>query len=93
MEKKVKFTAVIHEGSGGGAFVPVPFDIKKEFGKGRVKIKATFDKEPYRGSIVNMGFKNEDGTICYIIGVLKAIRKKIGKDIGDTVEVEIEILD
>ncbi len=92
MENRIKFTATIHEGNGGGAFVPVPFDIKKEFGKGRLKVNATFDGEPYSGSIVNMGFKNEDGSTCYILGILKAIRKKIGKDIGDTVHVEVEII-
>ncbi len=89
----ITFTAPICKGSGGGAFVPVPFDIKKEFEKGRLKVNATFDNEPYSGSIVNMGVRNEDGSVCYILGILKAIRKKIGKDIGDFVEVTIEIID
>ncbi len=93
MESKFQFQASIHEGKGGGAFVPVPFDIKKEFGKGRLKVNATFDGEPYTGSIVNMGFKNTDGTVCYILGILKDIRKKINKDIGDVVDVKIEIVD
>jgi len=31
--------------------------IKTEIDKGRVKIHATFDGEPYDGSIVNMGVK------------------------------------
>ena len=38
-----------------GAFVRFPYDIRKEFGKGRVKVRATFDGEPYEGSLVNMG--------------------------------------
>ncbi len=92
MEDKIKFIATIHAGNGGGAFVPVPLDIKKEFGKGRLKVNATFDGEPYSGSIVNMGFKNEDGSVCYILGILKAIRNKLGKEIGDVVEVEVEIV-
>ena len=25
------------------------------------------------GSIVNMGVKNEDGSVCYVIGILKAM--------------------
>ncbi len=89
----IQFTATIHKSEGGGAFVPVPFDIRKEFGKGRLKVNASFDGEPYSGSIVNMGFKNEDGSTCYVLGILKAIRTKIGKDIGDLVEVTIEIAD
>ncbi len=44
-----------------------------------VKVYATFDGEPYDGSIVNMGVKNPDGSICYIIGVRKDIRSRIGK--------------
>ncbi len=73
----------------GGAYVVFPYDIRKEFGKGRVKVHATFDGEPYDGSIVNMGIKNEDGSVCYIIGLRKDIRAKIGKQPGDTVAVAI----
>ena len=73
----------------GGAYVVFPYDIRKEFGKGRVKVHATFDGEPYDGSIVNMGIKNEDGSVCYIIGLRKDIRAKIGKHPGDTVAVAI----
>jgi len=74
----------------GGAYVTFPYDIRAEFGKGRVKVLATFDGEPYEGSIVNMGVKNDDGSVCYIIGVLKDIRAKIGKEAGDTVRVTIK---
>ena len=69
------------------AYVAIPFDIKKEFGKGRLKVHATFDGEPYDGSIVNMGVKNADGSICYIIGIRKDIRAKIGRQAGDTIKV------
>ena len=65
----------------------VPIDIKKEYGKGRLKVQATFDGEPYSGSVVNMGVKNDDGSVCYIIGIPQAIRKKIDKTFGDKVEV------
>ncbi|WP_398577530.1 DUF1905 domain-containing protein [Streptococcus parasuis] len=34
-----------------------PYDIRQEFGKGRVKVHATFDGHPYDGSIVDMGMK------------------------------------
>gem|GEM_PF-3585833 len=30
--------------------------------------------QPYDGSVVNMGVKNSDGSVCYIIGFLKDIR-------------------
>lgn len=87
--KKYEYETTILPADKGGAYVIFPYDIKKEFGKGRVKVYATFDNEPYFGSIVNMGVKNDDGTICYIIGIKKDIRLKIGKQIGDTVSVKI----
>ena len=73
------------------AYIHIPFDIKTLYGKGRLKVHATFDGEPYDGSIVNMGIKNEDGSICYIIGVRKDIRTKIGKQPGDTISVTISV--
>jgi hypothetical protein len=90
MSKTYEFEAVIQKTpEQDAAYIAVPFDIQTEFGKGRVKGHATFDGEPYEGSIVNMGVKNPDGSICYIIGVLKDIRGKIGKQAGDTVKVTI----
>jgi hypothetical protein len=73
-----------------GAYVEFPFDLRKEFGKSRVKVHATFDGVPYDGSIVNMGLKNADGTVCYIIGLRKDIRKEAGKQAGDLVNVIIK---
>ena len=84
------FDAVLHEiPENGGAYVIFPWDIRKEFGKGRVKVHAAFDGIPYDGSIVNMGVKDEKGEICYVIGVLKSIRKQLGKKDGDTIHVVI----
>jgi hypothetical protein len=74
----------------GGAFVRVPIDIRKEFGKGRLKVHASFDGIPYDGSVVNMGVKNNDGTICYILGVRKDIQKAMNKGAGDKIHVSIE---
>ena len=73
-----------------GAYVKFPYDIKKEFGKGRVKVHATFNGVDYDGSIVNMGLKNEDGSICYIIGVRKDIQQKMNKYPGDIITVTIQ---
>jgi len=87
--KIYEYDAVIHPTDKGGAYVIFPYDIRTEFGKGRVKVHATFDGEPYDGSIVNMGVKNNDGSVCYIIGVLKSIREKIGKKPGDSIRVTI----
>ena len=89
-KKTYDFHAVIEPvPDKGGAYVRFPYDIKKEFGKGRIKAQITFDSELYLGSIVNMGVKNEDGSVCYIIGIRKEIRNKIGKQPGNTVFVTV----
>ena len=89
-QKVYEYESLIYEAAGkGGAYVIFPYDIRTEFGRGRVKVHATFDGEPYDGSIVNMGVKNEDGSICYIIGIRKDIRTKIGKQPGDQVKVTL----
>ena len=88
--RRYEYDAVLHETEdNGGAYVAFPWDIRQEFGKGRVKVHAVFDGIPYDGSIVNMGVKDAEGKICYIIGVLKSIRTKLGKQDGDSVHVAI----
>ena len=87
--KSYQYDAVIRSADKGGAYVAFPYDIRTEFGKGRVKVHATFDGAPYGGSIVNMGVKNADGSVCYIIGIRKDIRAKIRKQQGDSVRVTI----
>ena len=89
--ERYEYDAILHElPDNGGAYVAFPWDIRQEFGKGRVKVHARFDGIPYDGSIVNMGVRNPDGSVCYIIGVLKAIRAKLGKKDGDTIHVVVE---
>lgn len=90
MNKIYRFDAVIQKVPDlDGAYVEFPHDIRQKFGRGRVKVHATFDDQPYDGSIVNMGITREDGSICYIICLRKDIRAKIGKQAGDTVSVTI----
>lgn len=82
--KLYAFTAIIQKVPDiDGAYVEFPYDVRQEFGAGRVKVHATFDGEPYDGSLVRMK------TPGHIIGLRKDIRQKIGKQPGDTVEVTI----
>jgi uncharacterized protein YdeI (YjbR/CyaY-like superfamily) len=46
-------------------------------------VNATFDGVPYRGSLAPMGGG-------HMLGILKAVREQIGKQIGDTVKVTVE---
>ena len=89
-QKRFEFNSIIHEiPEKGGAYVIFPWNIREEFGKGRVKVHAEFDGIPYDGSIVNMGVKDENGNVCYIIGLLKSIRNQLNKGDGDSVYVVI----
>jgi hypothetical protein len=91
MARRFEYDQVLHElPERGGAYVVFPWNIREVFGKGRVKVRAEFDGEPYEGSIVNMGLRGPDGEVVYLIGVRKDIRKRIGKRDGDRVHVVIE---
>jgi len=83
----LKFAGIILDsGSSGGAYLEFPFDTLEVFGtNNRVPVRITFNGEPYRGSLVRMGTK------CHIVPILKSIREKIGKGIGDSVDVEVNL--
>lgn len=73
-EKVYEFDAILKKVPDiDGAYIDFPYDVKEEFGRGRVKVRATFDGVPYDGSLVRMKTPN------HIIGVRKDIRQKIGK--------------
>ncbi|MDF2905268.1 MAG: antitermination protein NusB [Herbinix sp.] len=80
---KQEFEAIIKKVDGiNGAYVEPPFDVEEVFGAKRVKVLATFDSVPYRGSLVRMGG-------CYMLGMTQEIRRQIGKEPGDLVSVTI----
>src|SRR5271155_2626777 len=82
--KKYKFKTKIQAGDGGGAFVFFPYDTGKEFAStGKVSVKATFNGVPYAGSLIRYGHP------LHMLGMLKAVRKQIGKKPGDTIEVVV----
>ena len=83
-EKEYAFDAVIQKVTDiDGAYVQIPIDVTAEFGKGRVKVHATFDGVPYDGLITRMG------TPGPILGIRKEIRRRIGKEPGDWVAVTV----
>ncbi len=66
-----------------GAYIEFPYDVRQEFGKGRVKVHATFDGQPYDGSLVRMK------TPGHIIESVRTSGKKINKQPGDRIHVRI----
>lgn len=91
MNKLYEFDAIIQKTPGiDGAYVEIPFDVRAEFGKGRVPVHATFDGTTYDGQLANMGNKNPDGSVCHVLGLRKDIRKQLGKQAGDSVHVTVQ---
>jgi hypothetical protein len=84
MNKQQTFRAVIQDPGGGGAFVEVPFDVEKEYGAKKPKVKASIDGILYRGTLVRMG------TESHLLIILKGIREQIGKTFGDEIQVTLE---
>jgi Bacteriocin-protection, YdeI or OmpD-Associated/Domain of unknown function (DUF1905) len=84
MFKKQTFIATIQNAGGGGAFVKIPFDVEKEFGSKRPKVKAMIEGVPYRGTLVRMGSEH------HMLLILKGIREQIGKTFGDEIKVIVE---
>ena len=84
MPEKQTFTAVIQDAGGGGAFVEMPFDVEKEFGSKRPKVKAMIEGVPYRGTLTRMG------TDCHILGIRKEIREQVSKTFGDELAITVE---
>lgn len=84
MAKKSTFTAVIQNAGGGGAFVEVPFDVEKEFGSKKPRVRASIEGVPYRGLLTRMGGPR------HILIILKGIREQIGKSFGDEIRITIE---
>lgn len=82
---ELKFSAVILQNKDTDtAYVEVPYDIKKLFGKDRLPVNAAFDGIPYRGQVI------KTCTPCYIIRVTGQIRRQTGKNFGDIVEVVLQ---
>ena len=86
MNDLLQFTALLNSVEGTEAlYIDFPYDVEAIFGvKGQVKINATYDGVPYRGSLVKMGGP------CHMLLVRKDIRKQIGKNAGDEVLVTVQ---
>ena len=84
-QKVYEFDAVIRKVDGiDGAYIEFPWDVREEFGRGRVFVSVEFDGVAYQGSLVRMG------TPGHIVGVRKDIRAQIGKQPGDEVHVRLQ---
>ena len=82
----MRFRGTIEAARGGGAMIPLPFDAKEAFGKARAPVRGTVAGEPFRSTVAVYG------GVSYL-GVPKALRAAAGADVGDEVDVEVELDD
>jgi hypothetical protein len=67
-----------------GTFIPVPFDVRAEFGRARVPVEVTVNGHVYRTTVAVYGGS-------YLVPLNKANREAAAVAAGDVVEVSVEV--
>ncbi len=81
----MKFTGIVTAARGaGGHWVECPFDARREFGEGRPPVVGTVNGTPVRTRLAPY-----DG-VTYL-GLTRPFRDAAGIEVGDRVEIEIEL--
>jgi hypothetical protein len=81
-----RFTATLQEASGGGRWVEVPFDPKQASGQARAPVRGTVNGAPLRSRLAVYGGRT-------YLGLRAEIRAAAGIEVGDSVDVELELDD
>lgn len=71
---------------GGGRWVVVPFDAREVFGQARPAVRGTVNGTAFRGRLAVYGGVT-------VLGLRREIRDAAGIDVGDAVEVALELDD
>ena len=87
-QRTTRFREVIRATGGGGSYVRVPEVARAELGAGgRTSVTGTVDGFAIVGQV--MPYSIPDVGKVVLLGLTKATRAAIGKDIGDEVEVQL----
>lgn len=85
--ERLEFTGTLREsGGGGGRWIEVPFDAKAVFGQARPPVRGTVNGTPLRSRLAVYGGRT-------YLGLRAEIRRAAGIDVGDSVEVVLELDD
>ena len=87
-QRTTRFREVIRATGGGGSYVRVPEAAREALGAtGRTSVTGTVDGFAIVGQV--MPYSLPDVGKVVLLGLTKATRSAIGKDVGDEVEVEL----
>jgi hypothetical protein len=82
-----EFTGTLQDsGTGGGRWIEVPFDAKEVFGQARPPVRGTVNGTPLRTRLAAYGGRT-------YLGLRAEIRAAAGIDVGDSVDVVLELDD
>jgi bifunctional DNA-binding transcriptional regulator/antitoxin component of YhaV-PrlF toxin-antitoxin module len=79
-----RFKAVLGGEAGEAPTVELPFDVKERFGKARAPVRGTVNGTDYRTTVAVYGG-------VPLIGFRRELRERAGIEIGDEVEVTVEL--
>ena len=79
-----RFKAILGGEDGEAPTIELPFDAKERFGKARAPVRGTVNGTDYRTTVAVYGG-------VYLIGFRRELRERAGIEIGDEVEVTVEL--